>query len=200
VGEIGSLDPIADAAAGLAHADRALQLDAHDAQVLALCGHAYAFHNRDYRRAIDLYDRAIAAGPSVAMAWTMSSATRGYIGDAVTAVLHAEQGLRLSPLDDRLYWHEGLLAQAHYLNGNYDEALEWVTSAVERNASIRFNLRTRIATLVALGYLDEAREVGRQLVRVQPDFRLGPYAQRCPFVQPILTVWLGRLQAAGLPE
>jgi adenylate cyclase len=200
VGEMNSLDPVGDAAAGIAHADRALQLDGHDAQVLALCGHAYAFHNRDYRRAIDLYDRAIVAGPSVAMAWTMSSATRGYIGDAATAVLHAEQGLRLSPLDERLYWHEGLLAQAHYLSGNYDEALEWVSSAVERNESIRFNLRTRIATLVALGQVDQAREVGRQLIRVQPDFRLRPYAERCPFVRPILDVWLGRLQAAGLPE
>ena len=200
VGEIGSPDPEADAVAAINHADTALELDSDDAQVLALCGHAYAFHLRDYRRAIELYDQAIAAGPSVAMAWTMSSATRGYIGDADRAVEHAEQGLRLSPLDERLYWHEGILAQAHYLCGNYDEALEWARSAVERNVSIRFNLRTLIATLVALGELSEAHEVAQQLLRVQADFRLEPYAQLCPFLQPTLDLWLRRLHLAGLPE
>jgi adenylate cyclase len=200
VGEIGSPDPDADALAAISHADAALELDNEDAQVLALCGHAYAFHTRDYRRAIELYDRAIAAGPSAAMAWTMSSATRGYIGDGPTAVEHAEQGVRLSPLDERLYWHEGLLAQAHYVNGDYDEALEWVRSAVGRNESIRFNLRTLIATLVALGELEEAREVAGQLLRIQPDFRLGTYARRCPFLEPILGTWLARLRASGLPE
>jgi adenylate cyclase len=200
IGEIGSADPAADAAAGLSHAETALALDSDDAQLLALCGHAFAFFQSDFGRAIDLYDRAIAAGPSTAMAWTMSSGTRGYIGDCATAVEHAEQGVRLSPLDERLYWHEGMLAQAHYLSGSFDEALEWAHSAVERNNAIRFNLRTLTATLVALGQLEEAREVGRQLLRVQPDFRLGPYAKRCPFREPTLGVWLDRLRAAGLPE
>ena len=56
------------------------------------------------------------------MAWTMSSATRGYVDDGPTAVRHGEQGVRLSPLDTRLFWHEGVLAQAHYIDGNYEEA------------------------------------------------------------------------------
>jgi len=47
--------------------------------------------------------------------------------------------VRASPLDERLYWHEGILAQAHYLNGNYEEALDWVRGAVERNESARLN-------------------------------------------------------------
>jgi adenylate cyclase len=200
VGEIGSPTPQADAAAAIQHADTALDLDRDDSQVLALCGHAYAYFTRDYHRAIDLFDGAIAAGPSSAMAWSMSSATRGYIGDGETAVQHAEQAVRVSPLDERLYWHEGLLAQAHYVNGNYEEALEWVRSAVERNESGRFNLRTLIATLVALGRLDEAAGVAHQLLRIQPGFRLGEYARQCPFLQPMLGLWLDRLRRSGLPE
>src|SRR5207248_884671 len=82
----------------------------------------------------------------------------GYIGDGATAVQHAEQGVRLSPLDARLFWHEGLLAQAHYVNRDYEQALEWGRSALERNESIRYNIRTLTATLVALGRKDEAAE------------------------------------------
>ena len=134
------------------------------------------------------------------MAWSMSSATRGYIGDGETAVRHAEMAVRLSPLDERLYWHEGLLAQAHYVNGNYEESLDWIRSAVERNESARFNLRTLIATLAAHGRIDEAADVAQQLLRIQPDFRLGEYARRCPFMQPTLGVWLDRLRLSGLPE
>jgi adenylate cyclase len=155
---------------------------------------------REYRAAISLFDRAITAGPSSAMAWSMSSATHGYIGDGKTAVQHGERGVRLSPLDASLYWQEGLLGQAHYVDGNYEEALEWVRSAVERNESIRFNVRTLIATLAALGQAEEAAEAARHLLRIQPDFRLGPYSKRCPFQQPILDTWLGRLRSAGLPE
>ena len=200
VGELGSPDLQGDTTAAIRHADTALDLDTDDSQVLALCGHAYSFFTRDYRRAIDLFDKAIAAGPSSAMAWSMSSATRGYIGDGESAVRHAEQAVRASPLDERLYWHEGLLAQAHHISGNYEEALEWVRSAVERNGSARFNLRTFIATLVALGQVDEATHVARQLLRVQPDFRLAEYARRCPFLQPTRGVWLDRLRLSGLPE
>jgi adenylate cyclase len=159
-----------------------------------------SFLLRDYGKAIALLDRAIEVGPSSAMAWSMSSATRGYIGDGAMAVQHAERGVRLSPLDARLFWHEGLLAQAHYVVGNYDEALEWARSAFERNESIRYNARTLIATLAALGRADEAAEVAQHLLRIQPDFRLGPYARRCPFLPPILDTWLARLRSAGLPE
>jgi adenylate cyclase len=200
VGEMGSADPEADAVAAVSHATAALERDGDDAQVLAICGHVQSFFLRDYGSAIALFDRAIAVGPSSAMAWSMSSATRGYIGDGKTAVQHGEQGVRLSPLDARLFWHEGLLAQAHYVDGDYEQALEWARSAVERNQSIRFNVRTLIATLAALGKEDEAAAAARHLLRIQPDFRLGPYSKRCPFQRPTLDTWLTRLRSAGLPE
>ncbi len=134
------------------------------------------------------------------MAWTMGSATAGYMGDGPTAVRRGEQGVRLSPLDARTYWHEGLLAQAHYVNGSHEQALEWARSAVGRNEFIRFNLRTLIATLAATGQDEEAAEVARQLLRIQPDFRIGTYAKRCPFQGAALDTWLARLRSAGLPE
>jgi class 3 adenylate cyclase/TolB-like protein len=200
VGEIGSSDPASDAAAAVHHATAAIEYDPDDALALAIAGHVHAFFLRDYNTAISLLDRAITAGPSSSMAWSMSSATRGYVGDIDLAVRHAEQGVRLSPLDARLFWHEGVLGQACYLAGDYERALEWTRSSFERNASIRFNIRTLIATLVALGQVAEAAEMGRHLLRIQRDFRIGPYAPNCPFRSPVLETWLARLRQAGLPE
>ena len=200
VGEFGSADPEADAIAGAAHAAEAIERGGNDALALAIYGHAQSFLLHDYRRGASFLERAIEAGPSSAMTWTMGSATAGYIGDGPTAVLRGEQGVRLSPLDARTYWHEGLLAQAHYVNGTYEQALEWAKSAIGRNESIRFNLRTLIATLAATEQDEEAAEVARHFLRIQPDFRLRSYAKRCPFQGAALDTWLMRLRSAGLPE
>lgn len=200
VAEWGSSDPRADSMAAVHHVSAALERDGDDAFALAIGGHVQAFFLRQFRQAVALLDRAIAAGPSAAMAWSMSSCTRGYLGDSALAVQHAEQGVRLSPLDSRLFWHEGVLAQAHYIAGDYEQALEWARSSFHRNDWIRFNLRTLTATLAALGQLDEAAEIGQHLLRLQPDFRLGPYARLCPFPGPTLDTWIERLRQAGLPD
>jgi adenylate cyclase len=200
VGEMGSTDPDADAAAAAHYASAALERDADDAQSLAMCGHVQAFMLRNYSCAISLLDRALEAGPSSAMAWSMSSCTRGYVRDGAMAVKHAEQGVRLSPRDAQLFWHEGVLAQAHYVAGDYEQALEWARSSFDRNGSIRFNVRTLIAANAALGNADDAAEAARYLLRLHPEFRLGPYATRCPFPPPIRDPWLDRLRSAGLPD
>jgi adenylate cyclase len=200
VGEIGSSDIAADATAGAAHAAAAIERDPYDALSLAIYGHVQSFLLGDYDKAIAYLDRAIEAGPSLAMAWTMSSATCGYVGDGRLAVERGEQGVRLSPQDARTFWHEGLLAQAHYVNGNFEQALEWGRSAVGRNGSIRFNVRTLIATLSALGRKDEAANAARHLMRIQPEFRLETYARACPFRGDALDTWIARLRMAGLPD
>lgn len=200
IGNTESSDPDADAAIAARYASAALERDSDDAQSLAVLGHVESFVLKNYCKAISLLDRAIEVGPSSAMAWSMSSAARGYVGDGVTAIQHAEQGVRLSPLDARLFWHEGMLAQAHYIARDYEQALEWARSAIERNEYVRYNVRTLIATLAALGQAAEAAEAARHLLRLQPDFRLGPYSRRCPFQRPILDEWIARLRSAGLPE
>jgi adenylate cyclase len=199
VGELGSADP-ADVTAGAQYAAAAIERDSNDALALAIYGHVQSFLLKDYERAISFLDRALIAGPSLAMAWTMSSATCGYIGDGATAVHRAEQGVRLSPLDALMFWHEGILANAHYVNGNYEQAVAWARTAIGRNDSIRFVIRTLIASLAALGRTDEAAQAAMHLLRVQPDFRLGAYAKRCPFRAPILENWIARLRSAGLPD
>jgi class 3 adenylate cyclase/tetratricopeptide (TPR) repeat protein len=200
VGEIGSPDPDADGMAAADRAAAAIDRDGNDALALAIYGHVQAYLLHDTATAVRFLDRAIDAGPSVAMAWTMSSATRGFMGDGALAVAHGERGQRLAPADPYTFWHEGILAQAHYVNGDYDQAITWARSAVAQNRSIRFTLRTLTASLAAQGRQAEAEAAARHLLSVQPDFRLSVYAPRCPFVEPVLGRWIGRLRQAGLPD
>ena len=200
VGEIGSPDPDADAMAAADRALAAIERDANDALALAIYGHVQSFLLHDTSTGAGFLDRAIDVGPSVAMAWSMSSATRGYMGNGPLAVAHAEHGQRLAPAGRYSFWHEGIPAQAHYVNADYEQAVIWARSAVAHNRSIRFTLRTLIASLMAAGRRAEAEAAARKLLVVQPDFRLSIYAPRCPFVTPILRDWLGHLHAAGLPE
>ncbi len=200
IGEIGSSDPDADAVAGARYAARGVELGGDDAFALAVYTHAQSFLLHDLDKGREVSGRAIAAGPSSAMAWTMASATSGFLGDGPEAVSQGEQGVRLSPLDARSFWHEGLLGQAHYVNGDYEQALEWALSALNRNGLIRFNHRLLIATLDALGRGREAAEAARRFLQIQPDFHVSSYARRCPFRAAALEAWLGHLRAAGLPE
>jgi adenylate cyclase len=201
IGEIGSPDPDGDAAAGARYATEAVERGGDDdALALAVSGHVLSFLLHDFNRARAVLDRAIAASPSSAMAWSMASATSGFLDDGPTAVRQGEQGVRLSPLDARSFWHEGLLGQAHYVNGDFEQALEWARSSVGRNGLIRFTQRLLIATLGALGRRDEAAEAARRYLQAEPDFHLLSYKKRCPFRGAALEAWLGHLRSAGLPD
>jgi adenylate cyclase len=200
IGEIGSPDPDGDAAAGAIYATEAIERGGDDAFALAVYGHVQSFLLHNFHKAKGVLERAIAAGPSSAMAWTMASATAGFLGDGPAAVRHGEQGVRLSPLDARSFWHEGLLGQAHYVNGDFEQALEWARGALNRNELIRFNQRLLIVTLNTLGRREEAAQAARRFLQIQPDFRISSYVRRCPFRGAALETWLGHLRSAGLPD
>jgi len=81
------------------------------------------------------------------MAWTMASATSGFLAMVQRQCARVSKacGFRRST---PLVLHEGLLGQAHYVNDDNEQALEWVRSALTRNGLIRFNHRLLIVTLV----------------------------------------------------
>ena len=88
-----------DAAEAERCAAAALERDGNDAIALAIHGQMLSFTRRDYNAATLFLDRAISAGPSCHMAWTLSSATSGWIGEGERAVQHAIRALQLSQLD-----------------------------------------------------------------------------------------------------
>ena len=200
VGEGWSTDPIADSMEAARLAETAIKLNPDDAQSLAIYGHVQSFLLHDFQKATIYLDRAIEAGPNSALAYTMSCATCCYLGQGELAIERGQQGLRLSPVDAHRFWHEGVLGQAHYINGDYAQAVAFARMAAGHNAGVAFNLRCLTASLVALERMDEARGAAQQLLRVQPAFRLSSYKPRCPFKDKTLDTWINRLRQAGLPD
>jgi TolB-like protein len=200
VGEGQSENPDRESAAAARSAAAAIELDANDALALAIYGHVRAFLLHDFNQAVHYLNRALEAGPNCAMAWSMSSATRGYLSQGAEAVRHAQHGLLLSPPDAHLFWPEGLLAQAYYMDGQFEEAITTAERLAVRRPDVMFNLRVLIASQVAVGRIDGACQTARCLMQTLPSFRLSRYAPRCPFQGDTLKLWIDRLRTAGLPE
>ena len=118
-----SEDEIADRRIAASNARLAIERDRNDAVALAIFGHIQSYLLKDYGIATDYLNRAMAVGPSCAVAWGYSSLTCGYLGDFATAVAQAERAVRLSPLGPEAFWFEHFLSQAYYLNGRYKDAV-----------------------------------------------------------------------------
>jgi adenylate cyclase len=196
-----SPDPVAD----YKEADRlsrlALTLDRFDPHALSLCGHVRAFLFRDYDHAIELFDRALAANPSSAIAWLRSSATFSYIGETREARRRADIGLRLSPYDAQVFYSYAIMALASYAAGDYADAAVWARRSAALNPRFTSNLRFLAAGLAASGQIDEARKAGLDLLRVHPTFRAVRFAEGHAFKDPDKRRLFGdHLILAGLPE
>ncbi|WP_176733431.1 adenylate/guanylate cyclase domain-containing protein [Bosea sp. BIWAKO-01] len=200
IGEGWSRDVEADAAEAANAAQTAMDLDGNDPMAVAIFGYVLSYMRREHDRGLMFIEQALNIGPNAAGALALGSAAASFIGDGALAVQRAELALRLSPLDAHVFWYEGVLAQAHYVDGNFDEALKWAVRSSHHSRSGFFNMRTRTATLVALGKLEEAADVARQIMRASPAFSLLSYRKRCPFVPAVLEPWIERLRRAGLPD
>lgn len=178
----------------------AVERDPADGFALAILGHAKAVLFRDYAAAKEIFDRALAASPSNAMAWTLSSGVYSYTREGKQAIERAEKGLRLSPVDTQSFFYWLFLVLAHYVHGTYDEATIWGRKSMALNPRLCSNLRFLIGSFVAMGKLEEARYVAQTLLQVQPRFRVSTYARWCPLVEDLRVKFLEQLRVAGIPE
>ena len=128
-----SADPDAEIAEIMRLSDCAIERDPSNALALALKGHATSMFFHDYEAALDCFDRALSISPNNSWAWMFSSATYGFIGDARSGIERAERAIRLSPLDQQIFVSYSRLAQNHYLNDGYEDAIRWSRKALSLN-------------------------------------------------------------------
>jgi tetratricopeptide (TPR) repeat protein len=195
-----SHDPAGDQAAAMRMATAALERDSFDATALALCGHAKSLLRFEFDEAITMFDRAIESSPSSYVAWTRSSPTYSYLGDASEAIRRAKHGMSLSPLDPQAFFPHTSLGIAFYVAGEHAEGVRWGRKAREENPRYTGNLRILAANLAASGQTDEAREVAQALLVVEPKFEVQRFVDRYAIRDPERQARLARhLRVAGLP-
>ena len=125
IGQGWSPDIAADNAEALRNATAAVERDEGYAPALAIRGHIKSFVETDFAGAAVLLDEALAIGPNIALTWSFASATSGYLGDGPGGGAPRRTSAPTSPRDPYAFRHEHMLSQAHYINGNFEEAVAW---------------------------------------------------------------------------
>lgn len=201
IGEGRSDDVMADSQAALRHATQALQENPSDPLALAVYGHTQSFLFARYDRAIEVFDLAISTSPNSEIAWGLSAPTYCYIGEGELAIERAEHALALSPLEPFAYFYRTALTLAHYFNGTYEESVFWGMKTMAAAPRFTANMRPLIASLSALGRMDEARAVAEELIKQDPDFSVSRFTEWYPLKEKSQRKVLAhRLLRAGLPE
>ena len=196
-----SPEPSSDFAAVQQFAAAALERDPLDIWALSLSGHLRALLFRDFETALVLFDRATRASPNSALAWARSSGTFSYMGNPAEGRHRAEKALQLSPFDPQNFFTYTVLAIAAYTQGDYEYAVLSARRAYAENPRYTANIRFLAASLAASGSLDEAREIGRVLLQLEPRFRARKFAEGYAYRDPERRENLAKhLLLAGLPE
>ena len=176
----------------------ALSRDPFNSRALAMFGHNRTIIGRQYDEALDLLDRAVAAGPNDAETLIWATPTLAYTSRAEEGVKRAERAIKLSPHDPRLFRFEHFLSIAQFALGDLENAARNGLSCDIRHPSYTANLRYTIAALAGLGRLEQAKPLTERLMKLQPDFRVSNwnFAFRDQAVSERHARWL---RLAGVP-
>jgi adenylate cyclase len=148
---------------------------------------------------VALLQRAMQFNPNSPATLVWAGWTYCFAGRPEPAIECLSRALRLDPLGAEVRDVASGLALAHLLAGRLEEALDYTERALHASPDWRPTLRFRIAALMGVGRVDEARALAQRLLAVDPEFRLstrpvnfGYGAMRAAFRD--------ALRDAGLPE
>lgn len=152
---------------GLSAANKALELDDADSTILGFSGCALADLGFA-ERAMPVLEKAVEQDPSNAQAWAARGAARIAIGEVENGIADLRQGIRVSPLDNRLSIWGSFLAMGLMLDGDTDAAVNAATTACRRDVHNPIARVTLAGAFVAAGQPDQARPAMAEAYRLRP--------------------------------
>ncbi len=153
---------------------------------------------KEHGQAMVAIRRSLVLRPSYADAYSVLGAVQNYAGAPTESVALLHKAMRLNPTASYVYFQ--VLGQAHYLLGEYHEALLALTTAIDRNPA-HFGTRLLLAaTYVRLGQLDDAGWLVDQILADDLQFNLDHWVQSQVYADPApLAGYIADLRKAGLP-
>jgi adenylate cyclase len=180
-------------------ARRAIELDKDDPMVLALAGQVMAYLVGEAEEGAALVSRAINLDPNLAIARYSGGWEHLWRGDVDAALEHFHVGLRLSPLDPRLFFHQTGIAFAHFLAGRYDDGSCWATSAVLQQPNWVGAQFILAACHAMSGRVEEARVVCVRVMQLNPALRISKIKSKYRRAEDIERLTQA-CRIAGIPE
>ncbi|MBN8500614.1 MAG: hypothetical protein J0M19_05635 [Sphingomonadales bacterium] len=179
---------------------RALDRSPDNAFSLAIDGFAHSNLMLRLDIAEQRYDTALENNPNEALAWLLKGAYYTFRSDGEQAVHAAEKARMLSPIDPFGYFYDALVSGAYLAAGDYEQALMLADRSLQVNDRHLSTLRIKLFALHFAGREEEVQDVGRALLKRQPDFTVSDYMKRHPSAEfPMGRMMAEALRAAKIP-
>jgi TolB-like protein/Flp pilus assembly protein TadD len=179
-------------------ARRALELDKDNPTVLASAG-AVAMLLGELDEGAALLARAISLDPNLAAARIWNGWVQVYLGDGEAAIKQFQIGLRMSPLDLRIYLAQSGMAAAHFATGRYEDGSSWAKIALQQNPNYVVAHRILMACHAMAGRVEEARQAWAVAREIDPTQRISTVTKRW-HLRRDLQLYAEALRIAGMPE
>jgi adenylate cyclase len=180
-------------------AQRAAAINRDDPMVLAILGAAHTIA-RDLRVAGEHLERALSLDPNSAWAWSRSGWLNVHRGHPELAIQQFERAIRLSPFDPAGFVCFFGIADACFLRGQYDEAVEWSHKGLSQQPEAAWHLRVLVPALIRAGRSDEAHQAFETLMKHYPGLTIGKVRNALPFAADMVERIVDGLRQTGLPE
>jgi TolB-like protein/Flp pilus assembly protein TadD len=184
--------------AGREHAVRAVAIDDCDSWGQIALGYLGLMEKRT-EESIAAFRRAVLLNPSSAAAHGNLSHGLAFAGRDREAIGHAEEAIRLSPLDPEMALFLGAIAVAHYCAGRYAETVEYSSQLLRLRPGFQGAQRLRCASLAQTGRIEEARKFLAAVRLEQPQLSIGWIKASVPYQTPeLMERFLDGMRKAGL--
>ena len=194
-----SATPDADRELSCRLANEAYELAPDDALTVAMSSGSLVLAHR-FDEAERRLERALALDPSLAYGWTRRGWMSAYLGDSDSALRELKIALHLMPFDPLKHITFIGIGCAYFNAGNYERAAKWTRDGVEMSPGSFWATRVAIAAAALAGARTEARRMGRQLMRKDPDLTVSEARRAWPFSPAFMTRLGDGLEIAGLPR
>lgn len=181
-------------------AERAVQLDQHDAQVLCWSGAALAFVGGDVDAGDALVERALRLNPNLMDAWLSRGLIRLMLRDWSPAIENFARAMRLSPFDPLLFMMQQGTATGYFFTGHYDQAAAWSAKSIGENPNHSSAWRITAASNAFLGRPEQAQKAVLRLQQIEPGVRIATIKYPVDLRPSELAKMEEGLRKAGLPD
>ncbi|SFU22865.1 hypothetical protein [Mesorhizobium sp. YR577] len=153
-------------------ARQALEMGPFNPITLSLAAHAHSFVFHEYRYALELADRAIAANPLQALCWDMRALTLGYLGEVQQGYADALRARTLGGPPGYRYFIDTTCCILATLSGRFKEGVQFGELVLARQPGFLPALRYSAACHGHLGQQGDAVRIVDRLREWEPDFSL----------------------------
>jgi TolB-like protein/DNA-binding winged helix-turn-helix (wHTH) protein len=164
-------------------AKKAIAVDESIPQAHFVLGYIYLYANALHDHAIAEAKTAIAIDPNYAEGYTLLSSAYFFSGSPEKSLLLDRKAMRLNPASSFLYYmHQG---RAYYFQGRYQEAIDSLREAEERNYSYIPNHLWMAATYGQMEDISEAEWEVEQVRTLEPDLSVKDWVASRPYKYPL---------------